>query len=704
MGKKSREKKESRESEIPKPPRGQEKSENKVISICLNVIKWGIGLSLFTPLIIIGRFTETGFSSPFYFPFVGPKSFYFMALAQIIFFAWLILMLYSPQYRPKLNLLTIFLILFFLFAVISSVWGENLSYSFWSKHERMTGLLMWLHLLAFFLVASSTLRKKDWTIVFAVSVFVGVILSFIAFSPQNSGGLTQFMGKGATIGNSSFLGTYLIFNLFFALYLVFTSKKGLKVYSGVCFLIIFLGLISIQARAATVSFLGGLVLLLFLWLIFCQQGNLRRLGFSLLIIYIILAVSFAFFVFQPESFARKGVVSKIADPLYAETLGGRFIVWKTAWQGFLQKPFLGWGLESFEYVFAKNYNPCLGTPECGDNIWYDRAHNIILDTLVERGLLGLLLYIGIFLAVFYILWLNYFRGLVSFWIPGVFGTLLVSYFVQNLTVFDMISSYLAFFLVLGFAASITSFNQKEQNFVTESSSGSITSNVRLKWIVVLVSILLLVASSFYFVIQPLKSSSYVISAANSPHGSPERLNYYQRALRASPLGKYQIREFFGQRSLEFYLTERVTEAQPENIKREIDFLIEGLEKTKAEISLELRSRFVLGQLYNVYARLFDPIKTAQAEIVLQEAIDISPTNQQGYWNLAQTRLYQQRFDEALVLAQEALDLEPELFQSHWVLVRIANLMGDAALVKEKIERALEINPNWEQDLVQSLGP
>ena len=121
-------------------------------NLLTRIVRYGVYFVLFTPLIV---------SSKFYFPFVGPKSIYFMALVEIVFFAWLILAIFYKEYRPRKNLIFLALILFLAILAISSVLGVNPSNSFWSKFERMTGLLMWFHLFAFFLVTSSVFRKKD---------------------------------------------------------------------------------------------------------------------------------------------------------------------------------------------------------------------------------------------------------------------------------------------------------------------------------------------------------------------------------------------------------------------------------------------------------------------------------------------------------------------------------------------------------------
>ena len=627
---------------------------------CQEIIKLGTYLILFTPLIISARF---------FFPFVGPKSLYFMALVEIIFFTWLFLITFDSRFRPRFNKILGILIIFLIILIISATLGVDPSYSFWSKFERMTGILMMLHLLAFFLVISSTFEEKDWRQIFAVSIFVEVIVGVIALMSKNPA-----MRGGGTIGNDSFLGTYLLFNLFLALYLIF--KNAFKTYASICFSIMFLCLFLSGARAAKLSFFGGMILFSFLWLIFYQKGKLRLVGIFLLIISIISVICFIFFALQPGSFVRKGIIEKEVG----ETFGGRFVVWQKAWENFLARPLLGWGPENFEFAFTKNYNPCMGTPGCGADIWYDRAHNIIFDTLVTSGILGMLAYLGIFVLTFYTLWKNYFRKKFDFWTPGIFTVLLISYSVQNLTVFDMVSSYMMFFLILGFIA------RKE---------GVLDFEIKTVSFIYLILIFIIFSLSFFkFVIFPFKTDTSTIFAIRAKPFSEERLSLYEKTLSFSPVGRHQIREFFVESTLSAKISGEIPQ---ENIKREFDFLTRELEKSVKECPLNFRAYLKLGQLYNVYSR-YDPSKIQEAEGAFKKAIEVSPANQQGYWNLAQTKIYQGKFEEALSLTEKAVGLEPHLERSHLIAIEIARIMGDFELMEKKIKEAIEINPEWEKDL------
>ena len=684
MGKQSREKRERRERGEIRP---KERQEIRPVFILKGIILFGTFLILFTPLI------GPPLTNSFFFPFVGPKSLYFMGLAELIFFTWLFLIIIDKRFRPKFNLLLLGLTLFLTVSIVSAFYGVDPSYSFWSKFERMTGILMLFHLFAFFLVVSSTFNKEDWKKIFAISIGAGVIEGIIASAAKS-----PMMRGGGTIGNDSFLGTYLLFNLFFALYclfrnsensevktrLFFKSKGGLKVYSAVCFIIMSLILLLSDARAAKLSFLGGVILLFFLWLIFSQRKKLKIIGASLFLLLFISGSFFVFSVFQPESFVRKQIVERF----FGETFGGRFIVWQKGWEGFLQRPWLGWGPENFEFAFTKNYDPCLGTVRCGGDIWYDRAHNIIFDTLVTSGALGMLSYILIFILFFYFLGKNYFRKKTDFWTAGIFTVLLISYFIQNLTVFDMVSSYMIFFLTLGFIV------RKE---IPEAETVREPKFLYLSPIFILI-IFLFSLSFSKFVISPLQTDAYTISALRAQPFSEERLSFYKKTLSSSPVGKYQIREFFTDSSLGS-LSENVSK---ENIIKEFDFLEEELKKSIKENSINYRAYLKLGQLLNVYAQI-EPSKLKEAEENLNKAIAISPTNQQGYWNLAQTKIQQGKIEEALSLAEKAVELEPNLERAHIIAIKIAAFMGNSELAEKKIKEAIVIEPAWEKDLKSSLN-
>jgi hypothetical protein len=358
----------------------------------------------------------------------------------------------------------------------------------------------------------------------------------------------------------------------------------------------------------------------------------------------------------------------------------------------LERPWLGWGPENFEFVFAKHFNPCMFLGECGGEIWFDRAHNVVFDALVQTGIIGFLSYLLVFGTVFLILWKRFFKGKVDFLTAGIFSVLLISYFIQNLTVFDMVSSYMIFFLVLGFIASFTLL-EKENQIPRKISSPN--------FLVAFVLLVLFIFSFINFIIKPFKTDYYAIETIKHQDFA-ERLYFYKKALAASPLGKHQIRTFFAEQFENFYQSEAGKKVSQKDLLEELNFLTDELKKSINESPLDFRSYLRLGQLYNTLFTV-DQTKIAEAEEIIQKTIELSPTNQQGYWELAQTKLYGGKIEEALSLAEKAVELDKKVPQSHLIVIQIAKFMGDNELVKKKAEEAIEIIPELEPKIKEILG-
>jgi O-antigen ligase len=680
MGKKSRGKQE--DEQVAEEVVGQESGLAKFLKWIIFI---GTAVITFTPFVISGNY---------FFPFVGVKSLFFMALVEIILAAWIILLSFSKKYRPRFNALLIALGLFLLVQILSSVFGVDFSRSFWSKFERMSGILMQLHLFTFFLVISSVLkRKEDWLKIFGISVAGALVMSLINYSSTFGlnflGNLNSAARGGATLGNSSFLGTYLLFNFFFSLYLIFHFRGAMKIVSIIVAFLLIFSLYFSTARAAFLSVITGTILLFVLWLAFARIGKLKILGLSLLFLIIIGGSVTTFLTIKPGTYFH----THIMDKYLGETFGGRIPVWNSAWQGFLAKPVFGWGPENFEVVFTRYFNPCFLGPNCGGDVWYDRAHNIVFDTLATIGAVGMISYFSIFASAFYILWRKFFQKNIGFWAAGIFSVTMVAYFIQNLTVFDMVNSYMLFFLLLGFIGCIA--QEKDESKEKEN---------RVNYFIVFAVIILFMVSFLKFVIQPANEDKDIIKTLNLSIGSQQRIDSYQKTLSDSPLGKYQVRDFFAESLMGASQDPQFSQLPKESMKKEFDFIAVELEKSTSENPLDFRAWLKLGQLYNIYAILInDSSKLNNADNDLNNSLKVSPTNQQGYWALAQTKLYEGKSQDAFALAEQALALEPKSKQSNLIVIQIAMIMGNKALAQQKAAEALKIDPSWATDTNNIIG-
>ena len=182
-------------------------------------------LLLLTPLIT---------SSSFYFPFITPRNFFFRIIVEIMALLYVVLVCQNRKYLPAKNLITTGLLIFAGVMTVASLLGGDMLASFWSNFERMDGLLTLYHLVILYLVLSGTLRERlHWERLLQMSIFVAIITGFV--------GLSQFLGVNlllsssggdrisSTLGNASYLASYSLINLFFALYFVLKQRENTDV-------------------------------------------------------------------------------------------------------------------------------------------------------------------------------------------------------------------------------------------------------------------------------------------------------------------------------------------------------------------------------------------------------------------------------------------------------------------------------------------
>ena len=600
-----------------------------------------------------------------------------MGACQVAFFAWLVLAISYKKYRPRWEKVLLALAIFVLALTLSAIFGEDPSRSFWSKFERMTGLVMWLHLLGFAGAMVFSFQKKEtWRNFFILSIAIGAIISLMALLEQAGVKAFDFSNRGgSTLGNTSFLGSYLLFNVFLAVYLFFQAKKWPE--RAVWLTMIVLAILATyfsHSRAGVIASLGGLALVCLLYLAFhIPFKKIRLLGKVVLIISAIVVLSAVVLLYIPNN--------PVSNKFVAIATKSRPVNWQMAWQGFLEKPIFGWGSENYYLVFPKYFNPCLYAPECGTEVWFDRTHNIVLDTLVANGLVGLVAYLGLLVTAICLL---YRQRKKDFWAFAVFASLIVAYFMQNLTVFDMPVSLLMLVFVLGFAGFL---GLKEREKVV----GFLTKNNKKVWPLLIAAVAFLVCF-IWFVIQPAKADSYTLKAISAPD-IDSRINWAQKTLDASPAGKYQIRDFFGERFLldiqQSYDKIRGQATAEQAVKRLLDFITQTLQKPIEESPLDYSATLRLAQAYNVYA-VFDFSKLDLATQYSEKLLQLSPNNQQSYWTLSQARLYQGKPDEALALAKQAIALEPQWFQSWEIAIQVAQRADKNEEVQQMATQALAL--------------
>lgn len=442
------------------------------------------------------------------FPFIVGKYVWFrtsVALATIFFLLGILL---NPNEFAHLrvgerlkNPLVIAVGTFVALFLLAGFFGVDPAMSFWSNFERGEGGLQMMFLFLFFVLLIALFREeKDWRRIFGWSLVGAVLMIFYGIGAgiksidiAQGGPLSQtfanFVGDSFTtpgfrfmgsIGNPAYVATYLVFIFFYLAYLFVTkyrsrlfSAGALAYYALALFFAVFFVL------AATRGAFVGLAVAAVAFLAYIAYSNLRLrkilLGSALaLVILLILLVVFRNVPFL-ERIPGYSNFSRLFDISFsAKTFQDRTTIWKMAWDGFKARPLLGWGPENFIYVFDTHFNPAYFKPAEGFGAWFDRAHSIFFDYLAETGILGLMSFLGIFVAYYYQFtkkWIVHkiyhvkkaevleqrSRSLV---LEGIMFVLLIAYLVQGLVLFDIFVTYLNLFLF--FAFSVYQFQKSYQ--------------------------------------------------------------------------------------------------------------------------------------------------------------------------------------------------------------------------------------------------
>ncbi len=424
-----------------------------------------ICLILFTPLVVV---------LSMYFPYITGKALYIRSVILIAAVLYTVLATIDPSVRPRRSPLMWSVLGFLTILGIATWYGVNPTRSFWGNFERMEGLLTLLYMGVLFVIASSVIRKREWSWLMNISLAISVWVGLAAVGDMSKVAAGTVARISGTMGNSSYLGVYALIHIFFAglgLLMIYRGKReeellkagehahGKKLtgaswsYIGLYALLgIFNAYILFQTgtRGSFLGLVAGL-LISSAYLAWKERNKVLRYGAMGVLSAVFLCV-LLLGIFKHSSFVTSSpvlnrfgsLITTDVKAVLANQGQARTVLWKMAYKGVEEKPLLGWGQDSFGYVFAKYYDPAMYAQEQ----WFDRSHNVFLDWLVAAGVFGLFGYLSLF--VFGLMCVFSKRARLTVIEKSILLGLLTAYFIHNLFVFDNLSSYVLFFLLLAY--------------------------------------------------------------------------------------------------------------------------------------------------------------------------------------------------------------------------------------------------------------
>jgi len=297
-----------------------------------------------------------------------------VAIVCLLFWFYLIKILSSARYKLVRTPLNFPLVCFFVFGIIYIfIHSVSLSCGAASFFEHA------LYFLVFFVVASIIFDKQQIRLIYLAIIGGAVIVSLIgiAFILLNyEQGLGIYLRASSFFGYVNLLGVYLaIVNALCLSRLIYVRSKTERIF------LLFALLLGIVALLLTFSIRSWLALGI-ASIVIALMANKKQLILGAT------ACALLLIVLVVPNIRDEGRNWGLLDRIQ-KSMGARYGEYDDAWLKFSEYPLLGTGLGSSGTVAL--------VLEPSDSLY---VHNYYFQILIEMGIIGLILYIWIFLAAF----------------------------------------------------------------------------------------------------------------------------------------------------------------------------------------------------------------------------------------------------------------------------------------------------------------
>lgn len=652
-----------------------------------NYYVWGIKLLLF-----VIPFLSFWIATSMYFPYITGRNFGFRILIEIALVLWVGLIILNKEYRPRSSSLLWALAIFVVIVGIANLLGVDPYHSFWSRFERMEGYLMILHLAAYFIMLTTVFRaKKTWLTFFNLFLIAGLLIGFYGILQKL--GLKEAIQGGeeridGTIGNPTYLAAYLLLILALGFILFFNAeKRWQKIFYSAAIAFDLLIIYFTATRGVILALLAIVPLSLIAYLILFrkEEAEKKYRKWVAAVLIAIVAIPLVFLLIKNQPWVRDHqVLSRFAGlSLNDKTVRSRFMIWGISWDGFKERPILGWGQENYLKAFAKYYNPGLYDQEP----WFDRSHNIIFDWLINAGILGLISYISLFIFLLSAVIDALRKGLIKKKEGLVLMLAPVAYFIQNFFVFDNFNTYILFFGLLAYVNSLDRFSA-----TAEPSRSTMGPKDMRASIIGVVPAVFLSAFTIYFVnAVPLLQAKGIIASLTAttdridPVGAT--LKSFRKTLDYDTFGNAETLEQLAR------IAKALVDQKDASAELKLRFaqsaLLE-LEKYLEKSPDDIRLHLFVADIYQSLASSQGTPFLMKARERYKAALDLSPAKQQIYFVLANNYLGSNEIEKALELLEKAIELEPSNPAAHTNKAIVAILIERNDIVQREIGQLTEI--------------
>jgi tetratricopeptide (TPR) repeat protein len=499
----------------------------------------------------------------------------------------------------------------------------------------------------------------------------------------------------STIGNPPFLASYMLMLIFVGFILFFNAHK--KYYRYLYVLPVSLYFVTIYytaSRGAILAALTGLIICS-LFVFTNKDNKCKKITFNRVVmpcIAIIIIVMVFFMMIKHSDFVKHDETLSRFTNLYSDpSIKTRLNAWKMAWNGVKERPILGWGQENLVGIYTVN-----PIPAYEGLVFVDRAHNIIIDWLINAGFLGLFSYLMILGYSLYIVWTSYHRK--KSITKSVFVTLFTAlsvYFIQNLFTFDTINTYVLFFTLLAY---LDGFDRKNNESVSEIKVDTVIRNAKVKSIsLTFLALLMFLSLTYYVNYKPIKASQYSvkISKAFPQYKSfTQLMDDFNKVLSYETFGKTDVRIRMAETS------SQIIKFKLFDFEGGLDFIQWTIEELEKGIQDNYHNLDYLSNTIKLYYQVAreEPSFIASVEKLIESVLLINPEYEWLYYKLADVNLLKKDHEKAFKIIYRVVAKDSQNDRQQLKLAEVAILDSREDVAVRALEQVENIRRRRKADI------
>src|SRR3989344_2033573 len=552
--------------------------------------------------------------------------------------------------------------------------------SLWSDIFWSSGVLFLTHAALLAVLLSELLTERDWTLVRrSITFSAGLFALLLIIGVQGLGATNKLLGMnfeetGLTFGNETYAGVYLL--LAFMVGCIEVSRLSgwprLRIallasvaLTAVSPLLFNLGILLGRVPLASLTDSPALLL-----------GSARASSAALLALLIFLSGSYLLQRFAPRALRGGRILawgigllvglsgllsllftpgSLVQNPYIQESTAARVIVWSAGLDAVGERPLFGWGPENFNYAIERHFDPQLFLGENLAEIWFDRAHNVFVDTLVGGGVVGAGAAVLLLAAYLVAVSRARRRGLVGPLEAMLLYAIVPAHLLQLQTGFDTVASYTLLAVVGGYALSL---ERRAASIEAGQSQGLPYAAGKGKWVAGTLAVLAVLSFTFVLLPEYGRQSALPLIFKGETVGE-------QEALLRESLGRLSSFESLRNSSASFItgsLALLAKDLTPQKTERILAYakVYEGYYQRYLEAQPgHYRARMNYAYLLLIMMALGEN-RVSDAKQIIKDSYAMSPGNPLTYILGALAELYGGDVRESDRLMKEALAINPNI--------------------------------------------